>query len=107
MNAIELLNDVQARGIQLVAEEGRLRFRPRAAVTPELLETIKQHKAELLALLAGDAVPDDAEEQAKPTGKPRCPSCFCERVRDVPIHRGESVRRDCRKCGRFLAFVTW
>lgn len=27
--------------------------------------------------------------------------------RDVPIHNGQSVRRDCGRCGRFLDFPVW
>jgi len=34
----------------------------------------------------------------------RCGSC---RTRDVPIHNGQSIRRDCAECGRFLAFIQW
>ncbi len=34
----------------------------------------------------------------------RCGSTIC---RDVTIHNGESVRRDCGVCGRFLDFVMW
>jgi hypothetical protein len=34
----------------------------------------------------------------------RCGSTFGV---DVPIHGGDSVRRDCAKCGKFLFFRLW
>jgi len=34
-------------------------------------------------------------------------SCGSTRWRDVPVHNGQSVRRDCRECGRFLGFPVW
>lgn len=35
--------------------------------------------------------------------------CRCGSLtwRDVPIHHGRSVRRDCGRCGRFLSFPNW
>ncbi|MBN2024923.1 MAG: hypothetical protein JW809_19255 [Pirellulales bacterium] len=37
------------------------------------------------------------------------PVCRCGSTtwRDVPIHNGQSVRRDCARCGRFLDFPRW
>ena len=51
-NAVDaLLAELAERGIELQACEDRLRFRPRAAVTPDLAARLQTHKAELLALL--------------------------------------------------------
>jgi len=33
--------------------------------------------------------------------------CGSTRYRDVSIHSGRSVRRDCARCGRFLGFLIW
>jgi hypothetical protein len=35
--------------------------------------------------------------------------CRCGSItwRDVPIHDGRSVRRDCGRCGRFIDFPIW
>jgi hypothetical protein len=52
-----LLADLSARGIELRADGDRLRFRPRAAVTPDLAARLKAHKARLLAVLQGAAGP--------------------------------------------------
>lgn len=49
--AAALLADLTDRGIELRAENGRLRFRPVTAITPDLAERVKAHKGELLALL--------------------------------------------------------
>ena len=37
------------------------------------------------------------------TGKTVC-RCGSTTWRDVPIHDGQSVRRDCGRCGRFIDF---
>ncbi len=36
-----------------------------------------------------------------------CPRCGTTVARDVPIHEGASVRRDCTRCGRTLSFPVW
>jgi hypothetical protein len=46
-----LLADLAAHGVELQAHGDRLRFHPRATVTPALAERLKLHKAELLAIL--------------------------------------------------------
>jgi hypothetical protein len=46
-----------------------------------------------------------------PPRKPKRPDAVCRcgstRWRDVPIHGGRSIRRDCARCGRFLSFPLW
>jgi hypothetical protein len=43
--------------------------------------------------------------------KPKRPDAVCPcgstKWRDVPIHGGRSIRRDCARCGRFIAFPLW
>jgi hypothetical protein len=58
-----LLADLASRGIQLETDGSRLRWRPGFMVSGPALESIRQHKAELIALLLG---PDRME---------RCPAC--------------------------------
>jgi hypothetical protein len=48
-----LLADLSARGIVLQAHDDRLQFRPCSAITPDLSERLKRHKAQLLAILPG------------------------------------------------------
>ena len=54
MTATEIIRDLQSRGVELRAEGDRLRFRPKEAVTPDLIKILKQHKAEIIAAVAGD-----------------------------------------------------
>ena len=53
MSAAAVLSELRRRGVELVAAGGRLRFRPVQAVSPDLVEQMRAHKAELLAILAG------------------------------------------------------
>jgi hypothetical protein len=51
MTAAELVSVLSSRGVQLVADGERLRWRPAGAVSTEEREALARHKAELLALL--------------------------------------------------------
>jgi hypothetical protein len=92
---------------------------------PELLAAVRQHKAALLALLRSGQAADQPPPSPTPpepvlppppptpppppagSAAPRCPQCGSTETRDVPIHGGRSVRRDCTTCGRFLFFPVW
>jgi hypothetical protein len=105
----ELLADCDARGIQLhPAGDGGLTIdAPQAALTPDIVARLKTHKAELLALLRpAPVVKAQPMPTVKPTAKPIC-RCGSTTWRDVSIHNGQSVRRDCAGCGRFLDFPIW
>ena len=53
MNATSLLSDIQARGVHLEVEAGALKYRaPKGAITPDLLASLKAHKADLIAVLS-------------------------------------------------------
>lgn len=100
MNRLDkLLADCNARGIRLrpAAAGGLTIVAPRAALTPELLDRLKFHKAELLAFLT-------------PPPKRVC-RCGASSWRDVILHHaphnGTTIRRDCAECGRFLDFPLW
>ena len=41
-------------GIRIEAQDNRLRYFPRSAVTPDLADRMKAHKRELLAILRAD-----------------------------------------------------
>ncbi len=51
MNAPEVLERITAAGIRLTANGGNIIASPRAAVTPEVVELIRAHKPELLAVI--------------------------------------------------------
>jgi hypothetical protein len=52
-SAQDLLAELQALGIEMVASGDRLFWRPRDAVSPTMRKMIKKHKAALIALLSG------------------------------------------------------
>ncbi|MCA9918598.1 MAG: amino acid adenylation domain-containing protein, partial [Anaerolineales bacterium] len=55
----DLLPKLKERGIQLWAEDGKLRFSaPKGALTPELRDELKLHKAELIELLSNAKQPE-------------------------------------------------
>ena len=49
----DVLADLHGRGIELRADGNLLRFRPKAAVDDRLRAVLAEHKAEILAALAG------------------------------------------------------
>jgi hypothetical protein len=97
----DLLAECEALGIRLSpASNGDLTVRgPKHALTGDLIERLKGLKVELLTLLAP---PTDR----RPLGKAIC-RCGSPAWRDVPIHGGRSLRRDCGRCGRFISFPVW
>ena len=83
----ELLADCDAHGIRLlVAGNGGLTIdAPQDALTPELLERLKTHKAELLALLrpTPDVAPaPPAAKRERPQSRPRL---FADAVRQPGV----------------------
>lgn len=52
MTAIEVLYECRARGVKLQADGGRLRFSPPDRVPSALVAALREHKPELLAMLA-------------------------------------------------------
>ena len=51
MSARALLAELRNRGVELVADQDRLQYRPRNVVTPELLDRLHTNKPTLLKLL--------------------------------------------------------
>lgn len=108
-----LLADCDAHGIRLaLADGGGLEIdAPQDALTPDLLARLKAHKADLLAMLrpAPDLAPALPAQTCEAPAKPTKAVCRCGGTtwRDVPLHGGQSVRRDCGRCGRFLDFPVW
>lgn len=111
-----LLAECDGHGIRLLlADDGGLTIDvPQDNLTPNLLERLKAHKAELLTLLRPrpDFYVDDAlnaEPVLATQENAAIPVCRCGSVtcRDVPIHGGQSIRRDCGRCKRFIGFAVW
>lgn len=63
-----ILADVARRGITLQAHAGKVRFRPRSAMTPDLAQRIKAHRPALLELLSNPGIPgSDTTTDKTPT----------------------------------------
>ena len=99
MIATQILADLAHLGIRIEARGDRLRYWPRSAMTPDLVEQMKAHKTELLAALRPENAaiallcpwckgPDLADAE---TGL-RCVAC--DRIAWVPHVEGGLVRVD-------------
>ena len=109
-----LLADCKARGVDLAlsGDDGLVIDGPELELTPSLLARLKANKRELRAALLGNTheLGNICElGNTLKAGNIRTQICRCGSTtwRDVTIHGGRSVRRDCAKCGRFLVFVIW
>jgi hypothetical protein len=66
MNAHELLKDLQGQDVRLEADGERLLINaPPGGVTREVRDALCRHKAQLLALLRADSVPDEVGERGE------------------------------------------
>ena len=106
--ATELMSECLTRGIRLnVTSNGRLAIdSPKDALSPEILERVRTHKAELIEQLGTKAPPEHRGAERTVSAKPVC-RCGSTKWRDVAIHDGQSTRRDCAQCGRFIEFSRW
>jgi hypothetical protein len=58
-------------------------------------------------VIAGDGGSSTPPRRSSaPATAGRC-RCGCEQWDDVPVHGGQSLRRDCARCGRYQRFVVW
>lgn len=109
--AIALLEECEAREVRLApSPNGGLTVDgPEEVLTSGLLERLKRHKAELLAILTPVPLPVPRAEPCNAPTKSAEAACQCGSTEgiDVPIHEGRSLRRDCARCGRFLDFPVW
>jgi hypothetical protein len=64
-SATAILSDLQLLGIDVQLDGDVIRYRPRQAMTPALLQRLQAHKAELLAILMIQQVHDLAEVMAE------------------------------------------
>jgi hypothetical protein len=52
--AVEVVKEVRGRGVELSDADDRLRFRPAGSLPPELKTELKEHKDEILEILANE-----------------------------------------------------
>ena len=73
MSAAELLAEVERLGVRLEAQGGQLRYRaPKGTLTPEILTSLAQHKAEIIAALTGGKT----NGVGQCPGPERCGGCY-------------------------------
>ncbi|NQT39186.1 MAG: hypothetical protein HQ581_16935 [Planctomycetes bacterium] len=104
MSAESLLMDLVRLGIKLEAHGDRLRYHPQGAMTPDLIDRLRTHKAELLAALRS-AVDPDGVATAPVTGEPAesGPEAAPEAIRwEDAIHPPDP----CSKCGSLELWQT-
>jgi hypothetical protein len=110
----DLFAECDGHGIRLMlADDGGLTIdAPRDVLTCDLLRRLKAQKRELLKRLRQpsyfdvDDAPHPAPTVKTPATKTVC-RCGSTVWRDVPIHNGRSIRRDCGRCRRFIEFLVW
>ncbi len=98
---VDLLADCEAYGIRLLSacDGGFAIDAPQDALTVDLIDRLKAHKAELMALLwpAPETAPALPVATSDAPANPTTPVCRCGSTtwRDVRIHGRRSIRRDC------------
>ncbi len=106
MTTAELLSEMVSRGVEFQAHGDMLRFRPADALRPADVDNIRRHKRQLLALLRAEGL-----AYRHPAADPRplegCDRCGATNYIDVVVHNGQSLRRDCACCHRFLGWPRW
>jgi len=106
MTTSELLSDLIVRGVEFQAHGDKLRFRPVEKLNRDDVENIRRHKTALLRLLRAEG-----HEYRDPDADPRpllaCDRCEATEFTDVTTHNGQSIRRDCAHCHRFLGWPRW
>ena len=106
MTASDLIATLTMRGIELSADGEKLRFRPVEKMSPFDVEQLRQHKTTILKLLRSERIEcRNSYADSRPHAK--CDCCGCGESQDVPIHYGQSLRRQCGSCGRFINFPIW
>ena len=115
---VEALLALHSAGGRMRVVDGRLQVDVDIELAESVWQTIKAHRGELVASLAGDRPlwgdapiwpdrPADRPAGPSPDGIDRCGRCGSTETVDSTIHDGASVRRDCAACGRFWKFTLW
>jgi hypothetical protein len=92
MTASDLLSMLRNRGVELLAHNGRLRWRPREGVSPEERGLLTRHKAELLKMIPAQATPLPPTRPSAPSATSATPWDQAEAdalVADVQARRRE------------------
>jgi hypothetical protein len=92
-NITSLIQELSQAGVamRVDARNRLLAMAPKGVMTTSLKAIIAEHKACIASTIQLSI----------------CQKCGSEEFIDVAIHGGNSVRRDCAKCGRTMGFPVW
>lgn len=109
-----LAKRLAVRGVELrVSPAGELQLRDPGQRLDAADRATVRHYAEPLADWLAVPPPDAnkvntiKKETTPDPAAPHCDRCGHTEFRDVPIHAGRSIRRDCARCGRLVGFPVW
>jgi len=94
--ATVLLAEVTSRGIQLRSEDGRLWYKPRSAMTPELAERLRANRDELVSVLG----PGDSSGVRRPEDLPAYWRRLFEERAAIMEYDGHMTRADAEELAR-------
>ncbi len=98
----ELLSDLSHLGVQLSVAEGQLSIRaPKGAISPELKESLNEHKQSLLALLesGSESAPNGPGAGLQPTYLETPPPSATSRHQEGAPLTGEQILANARRLG--------
>jgi hypothetical protein len=98
-DATHLLAEIRSRGVSLGTKNGRIWYEPCSALTPDLLDSMREHKDQLLVLLGSPRTPPNSIRS-------RCPY-HIDPVNwfDTPAPRRTGwILTTCRQCGGFIGY---
>jgi hypothetical protein len=104
--ARDLLRLLAAHAVELRVSltGGLLCHDPEGWLTPAYRDALRPHTRELVDELVNSMAPIDVPLEID---APRCSGCRSLEFVDVPIHGGESARRDCARCHHTAGFPLW
>jgi hypothetical protein len=110
LQLLEALREVKERGVTLEPAGDRLRFRPKRNMTPELVEALREHKAEILRAYGeldeprvgsvGEVFALAAEHSPLPAEDREPPALRSPQGRDPMTHYGTAKARFYREVRR-------
>lgn len=92
-NISSIIHELSQAGVVITVDaQNRLRARAlKGVMTTSLKARIAEHKTSIASAIQLSL----------------CQKCGSQEFIDVTIHGGNSVRRDCAKCGRTAGFPVW
>lgn len=118
----DALAAVDAAGGKVTLVNGRVQVDVDQELPEAVWQTLARHRDELAITLVSAGLNEDTDgsgwdspmppwpnrhELPMPAGVECCDRCRSTEATDTHIHGGQSIRRDCARCGRFRKFIVW